>query len=88
MDAGTVWFSWEVQGQCGPVAVVCTSPSHSCGPFPVRHQWIGPCAAVLREKHPGHSRRSLAEPQEMNSLVYASGYMVLTGSCQVEKILV
>lgn len=72
----------------GPWLLSALAPPTAGVPFPVRHQWIGPCAAVLREKHPGHSRRSLAEPQEMNSLVYASGYMVLTGSCQVEKILV
>lgn len=69
-----------------------TSPSHRPSWHVlsrlVWHQWTGPCAAVLKEKHPGPNRRSQAEPQEMNSLAYGSGYVVLTGFCQAKKILV
>lgn len=70
------WLLSALVPPTGPVGV----------PFP---EWTDPrAAAVLKEKHPGPNRWSLAEPQEMNSLVYGSGYMVLPGSCQAKPILV
>lgn len=94
-----MWFPQEVQGECGPLAalkggqgwhIFFLPPGLAGMPFSrlVWHPCTGPWAAVWKEKHPGPHHRSLGEPQEMSSLAYGAGYMVLVGSCQVKKILV
>lgn len=97
-----MWFPQEVQSECGPLAALKGGqgwhyllpkllPSGLVGMSFSRLVWhpcIGPWAAVWKEKHPGPHHQSLGEPQEMSSLAYGAGYMVLVGSCQAKKILV
>lgn len=97
-SSGIGWMDVQVEARCGShgksrvsvgpwLLCALAPPTGPAGvPFP---ECTGPrAAAVLKEKHPGPTHWSLAEPQEMNSLVYGSGYTVLPGSCHAKPILV